>query len=87
MENKSITCPHCNHQMNKWSCPPETSWGIEYHYVCFNDDCSYYLQGWEWMKSKFNQNVSYRYRYNPDNGDSGPLPVWSKNALKDSIIK
>lgn len=87
MEKKTYTCPHCNKPLDKWSCPPESSWGIEFQYVCFNDDCPYYLRGWEWMKSKFNQNISYRYRLNPANGESGPLPVWSKDALKDFIIK
>ncbi len=86
-EKNIPVCPHCNQEMKKWICPPESSWGVEYQFVCFNDDCTYFLGGWEWMKEKYNQNVSYRYRYNPFNNESGPIPVWSKDALKDSIIE
>jgi hypothetical protein len=39
------------------------------------------------MKEKFSQNISYRYRLNPINGESGPIPVWSKDALKNFIIE
>ena len=88
MDQKEVkTCPHCNKPMKKWRCPPASSWNFEFQYVCFNDECPYYINGWEWMKEKYNQNVSYRYRINPFNNESGPLPVWSKNALKDSIIE
>jgi Ogr/Delta-like zinc finger len=86
MEKRIYKCPHCNQELKKWQCPPESSWGVEYLYVCFNDECTYFVNGWEWMKDKFNQRVSYRYRYNPFTGQSGPLPVWSKDALKDYIV-
>jgi hypothetical protein len=84
---KTYVCPHCNQPLKKWLCPPETSWDADFQYVCFNDECSYYVRGWGWMKEKFNQNISYRYRLNPTNGESGPLPVWSKDALKNFIIE
>jgi len=88
MDQKEVkTCPHCNQPLKKWRCPPESSWNVEYQYVCFNDECSYYVNGWEWMKEKYNQKVSYRYRLNPFNNEEGPLPVWSKDALKDAIIE
>ena len=38
------------------------------------------------MMEKYQRRASYRHRFNPVNGESGPLPVWSKNALKDMII-
>jgi len=45
------------------------------------------VSGWKHMKDNYNQNVSYRYRLNPETGEKGPLPVWSVNALKDQIIE
>jgi hypothetical protein len=87
-ENKEQhKCPYCEQPLKKWQCPPDSSWGVEYQYVCFNDECTYFVNGWDWMKNNYNQKASYRYRFNPDNNESGPLPVWSKDALKGSIIE
>jgi hypothetical protein len=38
------------------------------------------------MKKNFNVNVSYRYRFNPETGEKGPLPVWSSQALRSGIM-
>ena len=88
MDKKDKTiCPHCGKKMSKWMPPPESSWGPNYQYVCFNDECSYYQRGWKHMMENFQQKASYRYRYNPHNDESGPLPVWSESAMKNAIIK
>lgn len=81
------SCPHCGQPMSKWIPNFDNSWGPQYQFVCFNDECPYYLKGWEWMREKFQQNCSYRYRFNPDNGEGGPLPVWSKMALRGGIVE
>ena len=38
------------------------------------------------MNDRFNVKASYRYRYDPETGETGPLPVWSKDALRSSIV-
>ena len=37
------------------------------------------------MKQAFNVDASYRHRVDPMTGESGPLPVWSPEALRSSI--
>jgi hypothetical protein len=67
--------------------PEETSWDEEFLLVCFNDDCSYYKEGWDWMKEQYNQRASYRYSCSPVTGGSTVLPVWSASALRDRIAE
>ena len=84
-ENKK--CPHCGQILLKWMPPSESNFEQRIQLVCFNDECKYYIDGWTWMREKYRQNVSYRFRFDPETGDNGPLPVWSKTALKSGIIE
>nr|CAJ31181.1 conserved hypothetical protein [uncultured sulfate-reducing bacterium] len=86
MNDKGNKCPHCGGKLSRWCPPPESAWGAGDLRVCFNDECSYYAHGWQWMKDNYQQHASYRYRYDPKNGDEGPLPVWSADALRDCIV-
>jgi hypothetical protein len=39
------------------------------------------------MEEVYGVKVSYRYRIDPTTGQSSPLAVWSKDALKDRILE
>lgn len=86
MSNERPACPHCGATMNRWATPSMSTWESEYFWVCFNDDCCYFVRGWKWMLEKYEVCCSYRHKYDPFTGEKGPLPVWSADALKDGII-
>jgi len=85
---ETLCCPHCDAKLNKWEVPqhPFTEWDNEYMYICFNDRCSYYMQGWN-MAGQGTHGISYRFMYNPKNGASLPIPVTSPGALRSGIMK
>ncbi len=79
-------CPHCHEPLRKFALPDNTGWQEPYHLACFNDACPYFRRGWVWMFEKYGVKSSYRHRVDPRTGAASPLPVWSRDALKDRII-
>ncbi len=80
-------CPHCKQPLKAFELPDNTGWEGEFQLACFNDECPYYVRGWEHLESNYSVKASYRYRVDPTSGDSSPLAVWSPDALKDRIIE
>jgi len=80
-------CPYCHQPLSRMRTPPLTSWETPFLFVCFNDECSYFTRSAAWMKSQFNVNAMYRHRLDPSTGETGPLPVWSADAMKDAILR
>lgn len=85
----TLCCPHCGSKMQKWLVPENPfacTWDNEFMYICFNDECSYYRRGWEFMNREGNSG-SYRLMYNPEKDICNPIPVPTANALKEGIIE
>jgi len=72
--------------MARWRVPPDATWPNEFFYVCFNDQCPYFVQGWQVLWEQQQTRASYRCRLDPDSGKFVPLPVWSSQALKENIV-
>jgi len=79
-------CPYCRVEMKKWRTPDDSTWHTGFQWVCFNDDCTYFVNGWDHMLKTQNVKASYRHRVDPETGAKGPLPCWSHDAHKDRII-
>ncbi|GBC61092.1 zinc ribbon domain-containing protein [Desulfonema ishimotonii] len=65
MEQEKPKCPHCGEEMSIWEVPPVSfsdglGWGAPYLFVCFNDDCSLYKEGWAEVEANFGHRASYR---------------------------
>ena len=83
----SPSCPHCGDALQALRIPDGGGWEPGNHWVCFNDECPYYRDGWEWMREKYEVKASYRYRIVDTPGaKASPIAVWSPTALRDHII-
>jgi hypothetical protein len=80
-------CPHCGQTLRAFELPPNTGWQTEFQLACFNDECPYYANGWQWMMEHYRVRSSYRYRVDPATGHASPLAVWSESALRDRILE
>jgi predicted RNA-binding Zn-ribbon protein involved in translation (DUF1610 family) len=84
-------CPHCGQEMNLWEVPPINfsdglGWGTPYLYVCFNDECPAYRQGWDDLMENYAQNASYRCICYPMTETFEFMPVFSSVGGTGQII-
>jgi hypothetical protein len=86
--NNKPRCPYCGSELKKWKVPQTvfTEWPNEYFFVCLNDECSYFVQGWEVMASQ-GIHGSYRLMYDPLADCCQALPVPNKSMLLDQIVE
>jgi hypothetical protein len=83
----TLCCPHCDTRLSKWRVPdsPFNEWPSEFQYICFNDDCAYFVKGWGAMAAQGNFG-SYRFMYDPPTGGCHPVAVLSESAFRDGIV-
>jgi hypothetical protein len=91
LTNPIPKCPHCGEEMNLWEVPPITvgdglGWGTPYLYICFNDNCSCYQQGWDHLKKNYAQTASYRCMNYPGTETFEILPVFSSMGGRGQVI-
>ena len=84
-------CPHCKEKLSCCSTPPihvgdGLGWGTEAYFICLNDECSLFKNGWEHIEAQFGHRASYRYMLLPGNTEGTPMMVGSKDAFKGCII-
>lgn len=86
-EQEKPECKHCGEEMKKWQPPANSTWTCDFLWVCFNDECPYYVRGWDHMMKTQEVKASYRQSLNPETGSESPLPTWSNEAHRDRIIE
>jgi predicted RNA-binding Zn-ribbon protein involved in translation (DUF1610 family) len=84
-------CPHCGQEMVIWECPPISfsdglGWGTPYLFVCFNNDCPLYLEGWKNVMDHYATAASYRCICDPMSGVMDSMVVYSREGASGSVI-
>lgn len=90
-------CPHCDKPMSLWevpdiSCGDGLGWGSPYLFVCFNDECSSYKNGWDDIQQTMEHVASYRCINAPGTDNFEYMPVFSSiggtgQVLDDNVLE
>lgn len=91
LSRKKPACPHCGEEMSIWEVPPFSfgdglGWGVPYLFVCFNDNCPMYKQGWDNISDNYGHAASYRCICYPETKQFECMPVFSSLGGSDQII-
>lgn len=91
MAQKKPVCPHCHKPMSLWEVPPIAfsdglGWGVPFLYVCFNDECPVYTQGWDDLMEQVGQKSSMRCMSYPGTSQFELLPVFSSFGGSGQLI-
>ena len=84
-------CPHCKEELSCCEAPPfhigdGLGWGSEVLYICLNDNCSLFVNGWAQIEEKYGHSSSYRYMQLPGSQEANLMMVGSEDAFKGSVI-
>lgn len=85
------TCPHCDSELTPCHAPPihvgdGLGWGSEVLFICLNDECSLFVNGWKHVENSYQHVGSYRHMRLPDSDESYNMMVAGKDAFTGSII-
>jgi len=84
-------CPYCGVVMSMWEVPSipvgdGLGWGVPYLFLCFNDECSLYVEGWDNIKENYAHTASYRCMCYPGTEQFECMPVFSPVGAQGQII-
>lgn len=91
LQEEKPKCPHCQQEMSLWEVPPFSfsdglGWGAPYLYICFNNECPMFKEGWENLKENYAQNASYRCMCYPGTDKFECIPVFSSEGGTGQVI-
>lgn len=84
-------CPHCNQRLSCCETPPfhvgdGLGWGTDIFFVCLNDECPLFADGWERFEEQYGHTASCRYMLLPGNKKGEAMMVGSREAFTGSIV-
>ncbi len=84
-------CPHCQTRLTCCSTPPfhvgdGLGWGTDVFFVCLNNDCPLYVNGWRLVEEQYGQTASFRYMLLPGEVKGGPMMVGSQDAFTGCAV-
>ena len=84
-------CPHCELEMSLWEVPPINfsdglGWGEPFLFVCFNEECPAYVNGWDHMQETYAHRASYRCMNYPGTNVFEFMPVFSPHGGTGQMI-
>jgi hypothetical protein len=84
-------CPHCNQKMSCCEAPPfhigdGLGWGSDVLFICLNDYCSLFLNGWDQIEAEYGHHASYRYMELPGSSEGNLMMVANSDAFKACAI-
>ena len=85
------TCPHCEAKLILCHAPPMhvgdgLGWGSEFLFICLNDECSLYVNGWQFIENQYGHSGSYRHMELPNSKEHFNMMVGSSAAFTGSIV-
>ncbi len=91
LEEKKF-CPHCKEKLLACEAPPihvgdGLGWGSEVLFICLNDLCPVFTEGWEKIEAGYGHHASYRYMELPGSKEKNYMMVGNADAFKASVIK
>ncbi len=91
LEMDKPACPHCKEEMKLWESPPipvgdGLGWDSPYLFVCFNDQCPCYLEGWDNLRDNYSHHASYRCIRSPNSKNYELMPVFSPMGASGQIM-
>ncbi|KJR98091.1 MAG: hypothetical protein VR65_21530 [Desulfobulbaceae bacterium BRH_c16a] len=85
-------CPHCKEKMSCCEAPPihvgdGLGWGSDVLFICLNDRCPLFLNGWDQIERQYGHHASYRYMELPDSKEGNFMMVGNSDAFKGCVIE
>lgn len=91
LDQEKPKCPHCGKEMSIWEAPSipmgdGLGWGEPFLFLCFNDECPLYTEGWDKVQEDYGHNASYRSMCYPSSGKFECMPVFGKRGGTGQVV-